>query len=138
MRITLLLILKLSYIFLISILWSACSKKGGNAEPVEERDVTPPVITLLTPSNNQVFTAGETIRISATASDNVRLTQFEIHVVNVQSSSLLRDTHLYPGTKTSSIEDAFTAVAGASYSIKVIAYDARSNQSVSQVEVRTN
>ena len=74
----------------------------------------------------------------ASASDNVKVTELHIHVLNKETLALLRDIHSYPGDKTGVVQDAFTAQAGMSYTIKIIALDPSQNLGTTQVDVAVN
>ena len=122
------------FIFLLS-----CSKSGGsNNRNTEVKDTIPPTITIVTPTSNQQFVAGQSIEIKAISSDNVKLTQLHIHINNSTTGTLLRDVHSYPGDKTGMVEDSFPALAGTSYTIKVYAYDSKQNLTTAIVEVSAN
>ena len=111
----------------------ACSKKTSSPS-----DNTPPVITIASPLNNQHFNAGEIIQTTATVTDNDRVVELHIHVINTATGILLRDIHSYPGQSNATVEDSFAAEAGIGYTIKIIAYDAAHNLATAQVDVSAN
>ena len=115
------------------ILLAACSKK-----PDGSKDNTPPVITIVSPSNNQVFTTGQIIQITVNATDNDKVIELHIHVTNKTTSTLLRDIHTNPGQSSGTVQDSFTAEAGITYTIKIIAKDPAQNLTTIQVEVSAN
>ena len=110
-----------------------CSKKSTS-----NTDNTPPVITIISPLNNQHFNAGEIIQTTANVTDNDRITELHIHVNNATTGILLRDIHSFPGQSTSTVQDSFAAEAGISYTIKIIAYDVAHNLATAQVNVSVN
>ena len=118
-------------VLLLVMLITACSKK---AETVN--DNTPPVITIISPLNNQHFNAGEIIHTTAEVTDNDRVVELHIHVINTATGILLRDIHSYPGQPSATVEDSFAAETGINYTIKIIAKDAAQNQSTAEVFVQ--
>jgi hypothetical protein len=121
----------------VVIVISACSKgtNGENDANGTTKDTTGPVITIVSPTNNQTFTTGQTIQTTANATDNVKVTELHIHVIDKTTGNLLRDIHSYPDAKTGNVQDAFSAQAGLTYTIKIIANDPSQNLTTSQVEV---
>jgi hypothetical protein len=109
---------------------ASCSKPKG--------DKTAPVITIISPANNQQFTAGQTIQIMANASDNDKVTEMHIHVKNKATGDLLRDIHAFPGQTNGSIQDSFAAGSAIIYSIEIYARDPSQNLGTSIVEVIAN
>jgi hypothetical protein len=125
--------IKYSFFLAIILLLIACSKTENG-----DKDVTLPVITIVSPQNNQLFNAGDPIQTTATASDNDKVTELHIHVINKSTGDLLRDIHSYPGKSTGSVEDFFPAQAGIIYTIQIIAKDPAQNTATAKVEVSVN
>ena len=124
---------KLIFVLYVLMIVISCSKKTSN-----DNDHTPPVITIVSPLNNQQFNAGEIIQTTANVKDNDRVVELHIHVTNTTTGILLRDIHSYPGQSNATVEDSFAAEAGIRYTIKIIAYDAAHNLATAQVDVLTN
>ena len=112
---------------------SACSKK--NDQPA---DLVKPVITINTPFNGQVFTAGQSIPISGTINDNQYIAEVHIHVSNNLTGTLLMDVHLYPAAASTNFNQSITASAGIEYKIQVIAKDKNVNETNATVLVNGN
>lgn len=125
-------------ILCLSIFWLSCSKNNGAGGGSSGRDTLDPLVTIVTPVDNQPVSAGNLIRIHANGSDNVKLSQLHIHVTNKIDGAILRDVHSYPGQTTGSVKDSFTAAAGMTYIIKIQAYDPSQNLGTAQVEVPVN
>lgn len=117
----------------VLIFLAGCSKKT-----TDSGDKTPPAITIVSPQNNQHFNAGDIIQTTATATDNDKVTELHIHVINKATGDLLRDIHSYPGQPNGTVEDSFTAAAGISYTIQIIAKDPAQNTATSKVDVSVN
>jgi hypothetical protein len=120
--------LLIPFLFLLA----TCSKHADTA------DMTPPVITIMSPFNNQHFAAGETISTVASATDNDEVTELHIHVINKATGELLRDIHSYPAKGTGTVQDSFSADAGITYTIQIIAKDPAQNVATAKVEVSSN
>ena len=122
------------YLFVATILFFlvACSKKPDTG------DKTAPSITIVSPQNNQHFTAGQTITTVANANDNDVVTELHIHVTNKATGVLLRDIHSYPDQPNGTVQDSFTADSAIIYTIVIIAKDPAQNVATKQVEVSSN
>ncbi len=118
---------------LLLVLLISCGK-----DPAIVNDNQLPVVTLSTPTNNQVFTAGQPITISGTITDNNYIAEVHIHVSNTNTGALLMDVHLYPAGNTTTFNQSITAVSGVSYKIQVIAKDKAVNEGRSSVDVSCN
>ena len=95
-------------------------------------------MTLVSPTNNQSFTAGNSIQIVANATDNDKVSELHIHVNNLTTGLSIKDVHAYPASPTFTIKDSVTAQGATDYIIRIMAYDAKRNLASSQVEVRSN
>jgi hypothetical protein len=117
----------------IFIFAASCSKKTNDTG-----DKTSPSITIVSPQNGQHFNAGDVIQTTATATDNNKVTELHIHVIDKATGDLLRDIHSYPGQPTGTVEDSFPAAAGIAYTIQIIAKDPAQNTATSKVDVSVN
>jgi hypothetical protein len=115
------------------LLWVACSKKSDSGSDKEL-----PVINLVSPLNNAIYTGGQTVNINAPISDNVRLAEIHVHISNNSSGQLLIDIHRYPDAATYNLNESFTAQAGINYKIQVLAIDKSANQKTETVFVTAN
>lgn len=107
----------------------SCSKKN-------EDDKEAPVVTITSPTNNQVLPAGE-IHIKGTITDNVYINQVHVEVYDGVGAQVVH-VHIHPATKNYAFDQTFTAQAGKSYKIKVIAEDPSANLSTKQVDITCN
>lgn len=112
---------------------AACSKNERESD-----DKTAPVVELTSPGNNQQFTAGQTIAISGTITDDVKISELHVHISNKETGALLIDIHRYPGVATYPLSESFQAQAGIGYRIQVIAKDNSANEGRTTVEISTN
>lgn len=119
------LLFLLSYVALIS-----CSNK-------ENDDKEAPVITLTSPTNNQVFNAGE-IQIKATITDNAYIGQIHVEIYNNDTETEIEHVHIHPTSKTYALDHPFMLESGTNYKIKVVADDPAANTSSKQVEISCN
>jgi hypothetical protein len=118
---------------LIFISLISCSKNNGSA-----KDTQAPVITISSPTNNQVFTSGATVAITGNMNDNVRISEVHVHVTNNNTGVLLMDIHRNPAAASYSLNESFIAQTGIQYKIQVIAKDNSANEGLSSVTISTN
>lgn len=111
------------------ILLISCSKKN-------EDDKEAPVVTITSPTNNQVLPAGE-IHIKGTITDNVYINQVHIEIANLNTGVEYFHVHIHPVKPMRLIKHLqFSRVFD--YKIRVIAEDPSTNTSSGQVEVSCN
>ena len=116
---------KICCIFIAILLLASCSKKGGNSADNEL-----PVVQLSSPANNQSFTAGQTVSVAGTVTDNKGIAELHVHISNNATAQLLIDIHRYPGTSNYVLNESFQVQAGITYKIQVIAVDKSGNQQI--------
>ena len=120
------------YLFLL-FLSGACSKGSG-----KEKDSVNPVITLNTPTDNQVFTGGQNIVISGNVTDNKYIEEIHIEITNLVTAQEYLHVHIHPNAGTFNFNQTFAAQAGISYRIRVIADDAATNSIAKIISVSCN
>src|SRR5688572_11478861 len=108
---------RLFHFFIYSLLLISCSKSSN------EKDQETPVISISSPTTNQVFTAGETIHIRGTISDNQFISQVHIEVNDINTGHEYLLVHIHPNSTVYALDQAFTAGAGIRYKIKITADD---------------
>ena len=96
------------------------------------------MITLTSPSNGEVYSAGDIILIRGNITDDKFIAEGHIHVTNLNTNALLMDIHLAPGGKTAGFDQFIVASAGFNYKIQVIAKDRAVNETISTVLVSCN
>ena len=70
---------------------AGCSKNSTG-----EKDNVPPVITIISPSNNQVCTPGQLLNITGTITDDNYIAEVHIHVTDLSTGVKYLDVHIYP------------------------------------------
>jgi hypothetical protein len=111
----------------------ACSKGSSN-----DKDYDAPALTLNTPLNNQVYTAGQNIIIAGQASDNKFINQIHIVISNLATGTEYLHIHIHPGSSAFNFNQSYTAQAGITYKIDIIVDDASTNSTAKSVEVSCN
>ncbi len=111
---------------------------AGCGKTATEQDKIYPVVTISSPASGQVFTAGQSIPITASITDETYIAEVHVHVSNTNTGELLMDVHNYPAGKTGTISQSITAAAGVHYKIQVIAKDRAVNETNSTVLVSCN
>lgn len=97
-----------------------------------------PVISITSPTNGQSFTAGQTVTVAATVSDNDEIHEVHLHVINIVTGvhEILFEEHT--DAKTYTLNKTFTAKAGANYQVLLEADDHSGNQASAEVRVTGN
>jgi hypothetical protein len=119
------------YILLMGL--AACSKDSKQSDDKEL-----PVIQLSSPSNNQIFSGGQTANITATITDNNKLALVHVHIYNNGTGQLVIDIHRSPAASTYSLNETLQVQAGIEYKIQVVAIDNSANQQVQTVFISAN
>jgi len=125
--------MRLSPILSLLCLLIACSKnEGGN------NDATPPEISISSPSQDQVFTAGATVSIAGNITDKQKIYLVHTHISDNATGTLLIDIHRYPDAAAYTLAESFTVAAGKEYRIQVVARDNAANESSATRIVKAN
>jgi hypothetical protein len=127
--------LSIRNIALLLVLFSglSCSKNSG-----KEKDYDAPVVQLTSPTDNQVFTAGQNILITGSVTDNKYIKEIHIEVTDLISAQEYLHVHIHPAAAAFNFSQAFLVEAGKQYKIRVIADDPSSNSSIKAIEISTN
>ena len=94
-----------------------------------------PVITLSSPTNNQVFTAGQIVTVTALITDNDDVNQVHLYVNNKANNAEILHFEDHTDTKAYNLSKNFTAQTGITYKIEVDADDHSGNQAKVAIEV---
>lgn len=122
--------MKCSLFLLFIVLFFACSKESG-----QEKDYEAPVIILNSPTNNQVFTGGQTILITGSVTDNKYIKEIHIEITNLSNAIEYLHIHIHPDTNSFTFNQAFTLQSGIVYKIRVVADDASTNSTAKSIEI---
>ena len=120
----------LLYLLLLSL--AACKKD----DVIEDGQA--PVVLLTAPSNNQTFTAGESINITADITDNQKIIEVHLEIINNTTGAFITHEHFVPDGASYKLTRSFTAQANSAYKIRVVAEDANSNSAKAEVSVISN
>lgn len=114
--------------FLLLLALAGCSKQ----------DNTAPQITLLSPSDNEVFTSGQTVMVSASVQDDNDLHMIELSVTDQKTGNHVLHFEEHWDGKTYDLHQSFSAAAGGSYKIQVSATDHHDNLAKKEITVLAN
>jgi hypothetical protein len=112
---------------------AGCSKSSST-----DKDTESPVITMISPLNNQSFTNGQTVTIAGSITDNKYIAEVHIVVSDLTTGATYVHVHLYPASGSANFNQDFTANTGINYKIQIIAVDRSLNQAVSSVQISCN
>jgi len=110
------------------IILAACKKDSGDNEK--------PVINITSPMANEQFTAGETVNLQGSVTDNDELHEVHIFVTNKSTGADLIHMAEHVDVKEYPINEVFIVQAGVTYTIKVEAHDHVGNTAQVQLEVK--
>lgn len=134
---------------LVVLLFAACSKggtttedNGGGGPHVDTpNDVTPPVIVINTPVDDQVFVSGSSISITGKLTDDYGLYRGSIRIVNNATGAVLKE-QLYEihGFLLYNFSLAYTTVVTtpSTYTVTVSFEDHGNNVTTKSVKVKVN
>lgn len=125
--------MKISSFFVVILFLLAC-KEDVDAP----KDAEAPVIAITSPTANQVFSGGQTVAITGTITDNIKVKEVHLEIFNNANGVLLTHEHYVPGGTNYSLSRSLTIPAGASYKIKVEAEDESSNKAQAQLNISAN
>jgi len=125
--------MKRSFILYLLLFFAACSKNPGT-----DKDYDAPVLTLSTPTNNQVYTSGQNIMITGQVTDNKFIKEIHIVITNLGSGAEYLHVHIHPNTNSFNYSQSYTAQAGVFYKIEVLADDPSANSTAKSVQVFCN
>jgi phosphate-selective porin len=143
--------LKLLHIFYplaLTVIFTACSKGGTPAEEddggphvITPTDVTAPVIEILTPATDQVFSNGNTISITGKLTDDYGLYRGSIRITNDANGSVMKE-QLYEihGLVVYNYNISYSPAVAASsnYTITVSFEDHGLNTATKSVKIKVN
>ena len=133
-----------SFCIAVAVTITACSKGGGATEDelhiIDSSDTTMPVIEINSPSDNQVFTSGDTIKVEGKVTDN-GLYRGSIRITNDANDALIKE-QLYEihGFQLYNFSLAYKTAAAVvtNYTVTVQYEDHGLNVSVKTVKVKVN
>ena len=128
----------------IAIVITACSKAGGTAEDelhiIDSSDTTMPIVQINSPSDNQSFISGDTIKVEGKVTDN-GLYQGSIRITDDANGSLIKE-QLYEihGFQLYNFSLAYRAAVTVitNYTVTVQYEDHGLNKATKAVKVKVN
>ncbi len=94
---------------------------------------TPPVVAIISPSNNSTFHLGSTITVSFQATDDIALAQVIIYLNNLQLFTVAPNAKVY--SLQYDIDTSQLQVSSGTYWLKVEAVDSSGQSSSSQIQI---
>jgi hypothetical protein len=96
-----------------------------------------PTITISSPTDNQSFSAGQTVHVQAVIKDNVEIHHVHMYVTNNNNGSQVVHFEDHVDGGTYNLDQSFTTQAGITYKIEIQADDHAGNTGDAQVVVRS-
>lgn len=120
-------------IFIAAVLLAGCSKSNN-----DDKDHDAPVILVVTPPDNAVFTGSQNLSIDGTILDDNIISEVHFHIYNVASGALLVDIHRNPGSNGYTMHETISVLAGMQYRIQVVAKDKFANEARATINITVN
>jgi hypothetical protein len=124
---------KLTIYILCLFLLGACKKNGSENE-------RKPRVLLETPTNNQIFSAGQTVNITANIfASKSNLKEIYVHIYDNATGLLLIDMYATStDTRNYYLNETFQVQAGTQYKIQVVAITSSGDQGEETVLISAN
>ena len=122
-------------------LFSACSKDSGDDHEINEDDITPPVIEIYTPTENQVFSNGSNISITGKLTDDLGLYRGTVKITNDANAAVIKEqAYEIHGLLTYNVNLSHTVsvTTTADYTVTFRFEDHGNNISTKTVKVKVN
>ena len=124
--------MKMVFLLAPIVLLAACAKDK------EAADTELPVITMSSPANNQFFSAGQSVNITGTVTDNIKIKQVHLEIINAATGSFISHEHFVPAAASYNLSKTFTALASTNYILKIIAEDGAGNLAKTEINISSN
>jgi hypothetical protein len=125
--------MKSNLLILMVVFLFSCKK-----ENCIDGDSQMPVIKMTTPTNTQSFTAGQPIPISASITDNQKIREIHLEIINTTTGAFITHEHFSPGKAEFLLSKTFTAQATSAYKIKIEAEDMHANKARTEATITSN
>ena len=104
----------------------------------KKTDITAPVITMISPTEGQLLTGGQTVNIKATAVDETGIHMVHIAVTDASTGFHIMHVEEHFDGKTYNYNQTFTVQAGKTYKIEIDAADHANNITTKELSVSAN
>ena len=121
---------QLGLALVLTIILGACTKNADNSQG--------PVINVSTPSANQVFSAGQTITVTASITHSSQIHEVKIRVRNDGTGDEILEFKTDVNATSYSFSKSFIGQAGIVYKIEVEASDYAGNETEKEFRVSVN
>jgi hypothetical protein len=125
--------MKKNLLYLMLLFLFSCKKEND-----EGSDSQVPVIMLTAPPNAQTFSAGQAVTVTATVSDNQKIREIHLEIINTTTGAFITHEHYTPVNASFVINRIFTAQPASAYKIKVEAEDMFENKTKAEVSISSN
>jgi hypothetical protein len=101
----------------------------------KKTDTTAPVITLLSPADNELFTAGTLVHVQAKIRDNNAIHMVHVMVHNAATGAEVLHFEEHIDASSYDVNETFTVASGITYAIEVEAIDHAENEAKVEISV---
>jgi len=103
----------------------------------KKSDEEPPVITMISPLQNNTIPGGQTVPVKATITDNEGIHMVHAICIDDQGGHMLHFEEHFDG-KTFSLNQSFPTISGRKYTLTIEAQDHADNVTTKVIEVTAN
>ena len=117
--------------FLVGCCLLAACQKNHSAEPDQQK----PEIVVNTPSANQVFSTGQNFDIKATISDNSKIEEVHLEIINTSTNTTFTHEHYVPGGPDYNLVRTLALPNAGNYTIRIEAEDTNRNEAEVEIKI---
>ena len=125
--------MKNSLLLLGVVVLASCKKQNDNT-----RDTELPVINMSSPTQNQVFSAVQTVNIIGVITDNNKLKEVHLEIINAGTGGFVLHEHFGADAVSYNLSRIFFTEAATSYKVKGIAEDRAGNMVKTEINISSN
>ncbi|HET7898551.1 MAG TPA: DUF4625 domain-containing protein [Flavisolibacter sp.] len=120
--------------FLLVYFFLAACQKNHSAGPDQQK----PSIVVSTPTANQNFASGQNFDINATITDNTKIEEVHLEIVNTSTNTTFTHEHFVPGGPTYHLVRTLALPNAGSYTIRIEAEDTERNEAEVEIKILVN
>ena len=121
-------------VFLIQIVLLFSCKKEAGPDP----DIIAPVVTITSPTNNQIFDGASTVNVEAMITDNSKLEEIHLEILNKATNTLYTHEHFMPTGSSYHLTSSFQLPSQAEFEITIEGVDETGNHEEASVTISAN
>lgn len=122
------------FAFLFALFFAAGCQKNHETPPDTEK----PVIVVSSPTASQVISVAQPVAISAHITDNSKIEEVHLEIINTVTNVTFTHEHFAPGSASYDLLRTITLPLAGSYKIRIEAEDTLRNDSEVEIRITAN